>query len=89
MIDISGLDKSEVLAALVNAAKAQGRGPTNPEPMTKERAAELLKVMNYFDYVEGRVLKVSLKGDMLDPFLYDRDNGKGAARHALAHLLVS
>ncbi len=87
MIDISGLDKAEVLVALVNAAKPQGRGPTSPTPMTKERAAELLKVMNYFDYVEGRVLKVGLKGDMLDPFLYDRDNGSGAARCAILPLL--
>ncbi len=87
MIDISGLDKSAVLLALFNSAKAQGRAPAGTTPMTKESAADLLKTMRYFDYVEGRVLKVDLGGDMLDTFLYDRDNGNGAARRAILHLL--
>lgn len=87
MIDISGLDKSEVLVALFNSAKVQGRQPISPASLTKERASEFLKVRNHFEYIEGRILKVSLKGDMLDTFLYDRDNGNGAARRALLPLL--
>jgi hypothetical protein len=38
----------------------------------------------YFDYVGGRVLKVDLSGDELDPVLYDRDNGEGAADEAVS-----
>lgn len=38
----------------------------------------------YFDYLKGRVMKVSISGDSLDPRLYDRDNGQGAAARALA-----
>lgn len=37
----------------------------------------------YFDYLQGRVMKVDLAGDELDPRLYDRDNGEGAARRAI------
>jgi hypothetical protein len=37
----------------------------------------------YFDYVDGRCLKIDLRGDALDPRLYDRDNGEGAAARAL------
>lgn len=36
-----------------------------------------------FDYLNGRVMKVSLSGDEFDPWGYDRDNGQGAAERAL------
>ena len=84
-MDISKLDKADVLAALYNAARPQGLGFPHytPKPMTKDEAAELLKGHDYFDYVHGRVMKVDLRGDTLDPRLYDRDNGDGAAYRAL------
>jgi hypothetical protein len=41
----------------------------------------------YFDYLQGRVMKVSLEGDELDARLYDRDNGEGAAAEAISALL--
>lgn len=53
------------------------------EPMTKEQAAEELKETHYFDYLHGRVIKVKIEGDQLNPRLYDRDNGEGAAQHAI------
>lgn len=39
----------------------------------------------YFDYLRGRVMKVTIDrdGGPLDPRLYDRDNGQGAAARAL------
>ena len=89
-IDISKLDKAEVLAALYNSSKQQGMGFLNPrgrEPMTKEQAAELLKETTYFDYLNGRVMKVDLSGEWLEPWLYDRDNGRGAAARALKPLM--
>ena len=91
-IDISKLDKAEVLAALYNGSKQQGLGLLNPrgrEPLTKAQAAELLKETTYFDYLAGRVMKVELKGDTLYTWGYDRDNGPGAAERALAPLAAS
>lgn len=88
-IDISKLDKAEVLAALYNNSKQQGIGFLNArsrEPLTKEEAAELLAEDTYFDYLAGRVMKVELNGDTLDSRLYDRDNGAGAAAAAIASL---
>ena len=88
-IDISSMDKAEVLAALYNASHPQGLGLLNarPEPMTTEEARQGLDTgQTYFDYVKGRVLKIDLTGDTLDPGLYDRDNGAGAAESALRHL---
>jgi hypothetical protein len=88
-INISGLDKAEVLAALYNNSKTQGMGILHytPEPMTIEEASELLKEINYFDYLKGRVMKVDLTSDTLDTWGYDRDNGKGAAYRAISHLV--
>lgn len=91
-IDISKLDKAEVLAALYNNSKQQGMGFLHARgrtEMTKEEAGDLLKEGSYFDYLHGRVLKVELGGDSLDPWGYDRDNGDGAAAAALKHLQVA
>lgn len=52
--------------------------------MSTDEAQELLDSgQTYFDYLKGRVMKVDLSGDKLNPFLYDRDNGQGAAAAAL------
>src|SRR5436190_12424669 len=84
-IDISKLDKASVLAALYNASRPQGMGfmHYDPEPMQPEEATELLKRSTYFDYLKGRVMKIDLGGSTLDPRLYDRDNGDGAAKRAI------
>jgi hypothetical protein len=85
MIDISKIAKSAVLAALYNAAKPQGMGfmHYDPTPMTPSEAAALLAQTTSFDYLKGRVMKIDLSGNQLDPYLYDRDNGQGAAERAI------
>lgn len=88
MIDISKLDKAEALAALHAASRQQGMGfLQSPRPITVEQARELLEQTTYFDYLSGRVMKISLAGDELDPWAYDRDNGHGAALRALQPLI--
>lgn len=88
MIDLKGKDKAVVLAALYNASHPQGLGflHFDPRPMTTGEAAELLSEQTYFDYLKGRVMKVNLAGDALDPWLYDRDNGEGAAQRVIDSL---
>lgn len=95
-IDISKLDKAEVLAALYNSSRQQGMGLMGQKgrlPMTKEEAqAEIDRLMAvdggriYFDYLHGRVMKINLGRNDLSVGLYDRDNGPGAAAEALAPL---
>lgn len=84
-ISIAGLDKADVLRALYNRAKPQGTGflHYSAGDMTLEEARELLAASTYFDYVKGRVMKVGIEGDELNPSLYDRDNGDGAAAYAI------
>lgn len=88
-ISIAGLDKAEVLAALYNASKPQGLGFLHfiPRPMTVDEARELLGIRTSFDYLHGRVMKISLDGDSMGVWLYDRDNGSGAAERALLPLI--
>lgn len=47
----------------------------------------MLSKSTYFDYLNGKVLKVDLSTDELDTFLYNRDNGPDAAEKALEPLL--
>lgn len=86
-MDICGLNKAVVLAALYNNAKPQGNAGiffSEAKPMSVEEAQSLLDGgQTYFDYVKGRVMKVALEGDELDTRLYNRDNGPGAAEKAI------
>jgi hypothetical protein len=84
-IDIKGIDKARILAALYNSARVQGMGFLQEKPgvMPLSEAEDLVSKYTYFDYVHGRVMKVDLSGDTLNPRLYDRDNGPGAAARAL------
>ena len=94
-VDIAGLDKAEVLQCLFNASKQQGMGfmnPTGREPMRIETAREVIECTPgklSFDYLFGRVLKVDITGDDFAPWLFDRDNGDGAAARAIAYLKES
>jgi len=84
-INIKSLNKGKVLAALYNNSKPQGLGflDHDPTPMTQSEAEDLLEKITYFDYLQGRVMKIDLSGDELNPRLYDRDNGTGAAQKAI------
>lgn len=85
MVDTKGLKKSAVLAALYNDSKPQGLGflHFDPAPM----AEDLLKTSTHFDYLKGRVMKVDLSNDdSFEEWLYDRDNGNGAAQRAINKL---
>lgn len=88
-MDISKFNKAEVLAALYNNARGQGMGMIHytQEKMTTEQAQQILDDgETYFDYLQGRVMKVDLSGDELNTRLYNRDNGENAAEKALAVL---
>ena len=89
-IDLTGLDKGAVLAALYNASRPLGLGflDYNPTPMTAKEGTDLLQHQTYFDYLKGRVMKIDLSDDTLNPWLYDRDNGQGAASHVIDTLRV-
>ena len=92
-IDITGLDKGAVVAALYNRGQSQGLGimvnlthiaKNGGGLMTADEANRLItKQGMYFDYLNGRVMKVSVEDDIMDVWLYDRDNGQGAALRAL------
>lgn len=85
-IDISKKDKAEVLAALYNASHPHGYGflQFTSEHMSVEQAREILSETEDFDYLYGRVMKISLKGDIISVWGYDQNNGEGAAAKAIS-----
>jgi hypothetical protein len=93
MIDVAGIKPAALLAALYNNSIPLGMGVLHYEPgrMSEEEAERLIaeRAENgraYFDYLKGRVMKVEVGGDALDPRLYDRDLGAGAAARVVASL---
>lgn len=94
-IDTTGLDRADVLSALYNRALEPARGwgffDADSHGMDKAEAEAVIGRRRsgdlYFDYLKGRVMQIDVGEDLLDPRLYDRDNGSGAAAEALAPLL--
>lgn len=85
MISIKGKDKAKVLKALYDNSHLQGFGfLQDVDNFTEDDARELLKTQTDFDYLYGRIIKVNLSSDdEFEEWLYDRDNGKGAAQRAV------
>lgn len=88
MVKTEGLTKAAILTALYNNSRPMGMGFLNfdPAPMTEAQAAEIIgdDKHPYFDYVKGRVIKVSLREENgFEERLYDRDNGHGTAQRAI------
>lgn len=79
------MNKAIVLMVLYNASKSQGNSFLGGDgsPMNVEEATERLKSQTDFDYLNGKVMKIDLKHDILETWLYDRDNGDGAALKAI------
>jgi hypothetical protein len=95
MVNIKGLDKAKVLAALHNGTSCQGMGVLhNIGTCSVEQAAKDIEERNRFnaksalrfDYYHGRPLKCDIGGDEFNPVAYDRDAGAGAAERAIAPL---
>lgn len=78
MIDIRGINKAKLLAALYNDARVQGMGflRADNNDITEAQAKEVLKSGTSFDYLKGRVMKIDVGNDTMSDDLYDRDNGE-------------
>ena len=95
MIDIKGIDKAALLAALHNAAVPQGMGWLHAGPdltadqvrAEYEATPDTWRASFYFpDYYHGRPIKTDLRSDTMDPRLFDRDAGIGTAASVVAAL---
>ena len=87
-INITGIPKNKLLAALFNASQQQGMGfmdATGASEMSEDEASTILDGHGdgRFDYLRGRVMKIDISGDEANPALYDRDNGAGACAAAI------
>ncbi len=93
MINISHLSKAEAFRRLFNGVSNGINHPPMIAIMQKMMPRMTLKEAEqivgdgknlYFDYVDGRCMKVDLSKDEFNERLYDRDSGEGAAARALA-----
>jgi hypothetical protein len=100
MIDISGIDKAYLIKmffmhALQHRAKTTSKFfsvMTLPEDKRdayldnkmKEVQTKLNDGVTYFDYLDSISLHLDVSGDKLDPKMFDRDYGDGAAKEVVA-----
>ena len=93
-VNITGLSKAAVLAAMFNASRPQGMGfissLSGPDSLDIEGAERIVSETLDFDYLFGRPLKLNLTGDSFNPWGFDRDNGgSGSAQEIINSLRAS
>lgn len=87
VIDISGLDKADVLMALYNNSHFVIHNEEyESKDMTREEAKKILSESTWVDYIKNRPIKVHFDEDYIFGNLYDRTNGQGACRKAIDEL---
>lgn len=100
LVDIKGLDKAAVLVVLWYNARMQGKSSSGYKgELTLRRAKELIEQhchtgmkgeeIIYFNYLNGKVIKIDLAPDVIDTCLYDRDNGADAGENAIEKLRLA
>ena len=78
-IDIRDLDKVQLLKNLwIRQTPASFFEMSNVKPPQFNQKLAYNAVKSYIDYFQGRCIKTDLSHDYIDPYLYDRDAGKGA-----------
>jgi hypothetical protein len=88
MVDISGVDKLQLLEALWSNQKTASffTNPPQLAPGFDHSAATAAIARGYIDYFCGRAIKADLSGDYVIPYLYDRDAGPGALQRIVTRL---
>ena len=92
MIDISGLNRVDVIMALANGTSPRSLGFLASPPSRADAEGLLNAATNadgsaYVDYFAGRPLKIEFVGDTIrDERLYDRDAYEGACAAAVDSL---
>ena len=86
-VDISNIDKVQLLRALWNESKTAGffsSGNMITPAWDDSEASTAVK--RYIDWFQGRVIKSDLTGNIVDPWGYDHDNGQGKFASVVASL---
>lgn len=87
MISIKGLCKTTILKKMWErtiTARFFSFSGVSP-PLFDEKSAEEA-VARYIDYFCGRPIKTDLSKDEVDPYLYDRDAGKGTFEQIISEI---
>ncbi len=94
-INIANIPKAALLAGLYNGAKphqnfteGRARPISDFRTLLETRAIEERLTGRKIEHfsINARLIKLDIGGDTLDPTLYDRDNGQGAAAAVVARL---
>jgi hypothetical protein len=89
-VDITGLNKDEVVRALWRNSKPASVYVLSAIPLPELDESLVKRVLSsdrpYFDYLCGRVMKTDFSTNFLNPWLYDRDNGEGSMKEIVEKL---
>ena len=89
-VDISGLDKVEILQALFDRAQPVGMGYIHYDKNHKLSQKDAQRILEEedgdADYIFGRYMKVDVSGDQLETWEYNSENGDNVAEEIIQEL---
>ena len=88
-IDITGIPKGLLLEAMVRKTNFPSAIAELSSYFGDTTSAETVATSGRIDYYKGKPIKTDLRGNTLEPFLYDRDAGSGALSRIVLQLRKS
>ncbi len=88
-VDISGIDKKELLQALYTHAEPKGYGwyhYISDHVLPDEERESILAKGDRIDYLHGRGMKIDISDDSVDTSVYNEYNGERSAEMIIASL---
>jgi hypothetical protein len=76
-IDITGIPKGLLLEAMVRGTNFPSAIAELSSYFGDTTSAETVATAGRIDYYKGKPIKTDLRGNTVEPFLYDRDAGSG------------
>ena len=89
MVDLVGIDKEVLLETLWKNSKPIAfyrKCKVKPPIFDIEKAMSQVKEDGFADYILGRLIKINLYNDTVDPTLYNENNGEKKLSKIIAKL---
>ena len=88
-INITGIPKGLLLEAMVRGTNFPSAIAELSSYFGDTTSAEIVAIAGRIDYYNGKPIKTDLRGNTVEPFLYDRDAGSGALSRIVLKLRKS
>ena len=89
MVNIEGINKEVLLESLWNNSKPipfYRKYKVSPPNFDINKAMKQVKEDGFADFILGRLIKINIQNNIVNPELYNENNGPGKLQHIIKNL---